>query len=80
MLEHALACFERQVQAIEAQVAFFEFVHYTQRLQVVLEPAVVFHALIEHILARMSKWGVTQIMRQCNGFDQVLVQTQRPRN
>ena len=57
-----------------------EFVHDTQRLQVVLESTELAHALIERILSRVPEWYVPEIVRQADGLGQCLVQLQHARN
>jgi len=80
VLEDAFAGLKTQVQAIESGVAFFELVHHAQALQVVLEAAVSGHAFVQGVLPGMTKRRVAQVMRQGDGFHQVLVQAQGPRD
>ena len=80
VLENAFAAFERQVQPRELRIALFELIHDAQRLQVVLEAAVLAHACVQRILPRMTERRVAQIVRETDGLDQRLVQTQRTRD
>ena len=68
VLQNPLAAFERQIQSIEVRVLLFELIDHPKRLQVVLEPAIVRHALIESILACMAEGRVSQVVRQAYGF------------
>src|SRR6476661_8634510 len=68
VLQNAFACFEREIKTVECGVALFEEVNDAETLQVVLEPAIRFHALIERVLSRVAKRGVTEIMREGYGF------------
>ena len=68
MLQDAFAHFERQVEARELGVALLELVDDAQRLQVVLEAAVVAHALVERVLARVAERRVAEIVREADGF------------
>ena len=55
VLEDALAHFEREVEAGKLGVALLEFVHHAQRLQVVLEPAELAHAVVQRVLAGVAE-------------------------
>ena len=72
MLEDALASLETQVQPVECGIAFFQFVDHAQRLQVVLESAVGFHAAVQRILAGMAEGRVAEVVRQRDRFGQGL--------
>ena len=80
MLENAFAGFKAQVQAVKSWVAFFELVDHAQTLQVVFKPTVFTHAFVECILSGVAERRVTQVVRQRNGFHQILVQAQGPGN
>src|ERR1700683_1185885 len=80
MLENSLTAFKSQIQAIKVRVTFLEFIHHAQRLQVVLEPAVLAHALVERVLACVSEWGVAKVMGKADRLRQRLVQAQGERN
>ena len=80
VLQNAFAGFKAQVQAVESRVALFQFIDHAQTLQVVLETTVLAHAGIQGILPRVAKRGVTQVVRQRNGFGQVFVQAQAARD
>ena len=77
MLENALAAFERQIQAREQRIALLELIDRAQGLQVVLEAAVVAHAVVERILAGVAEGRVAEIVRQRDRFGQRLVQRER---
>ena len=57
-----------------------ELVHHAQALQVVLEAAVLRHAGIERVLARVAERRVAEVVRQGDRFHQVLVEPQRARD
>ena len=80
MLEDAFARFEAQVQSVECGIALFQLVHDAQRLQVVLESAIRFHAGVQRILPGMAERGVAEIVRQRDRFGQIFVQAQAPRD
>nr|GEU28520.1 hypothetical protein [Tanacetum cinerariifolium] len=80
VLEDALAGFEHQIQAVVRAIVFFQLVHHAQALQVVLEAAVILHALVEHILAHVAERRMAQVVRQRNRFHQVFVQAQIARD
>jgi hypothetical protein len=79
VFEDALARFEGQVEALELGVFLFQFIHHAQRLQVVLEAAVLLHAGVEHVLADMAERRVAEVVGQRQGFRQVFVQAQHAR-
>ncbi len=54
MLEDALAALERQVEAGEFGIALLQLIHHPQGLQVVLEPTIRSHALVQ---ARPARHG-----------------------
>jgi hypothetical protein len=74
MLEDSLPRLEAEIQAIESRITFFQLVDDAQTLQVVLEAAIRSHAFIQRVLASVPKRRVPQVVRERNGFDQVLVQ------
>jgi hypothetical protein len=45
-----------------------------------LKTTVIAHAMIQRILAGVTKWRVTKVVRQRNRFGQVFMQAQRTRN
>ena len=73
----ALAGFPGEVQAAEAGVFFLQFLDDAQALTVVLEAAVAAHQLVQHLLAFVAERGMAQIVRQGDGFGQVVVQVER---
>jgi hypothetical protein len=79
MLDDAFACLETQVKPLEGRVTLLEQVHRAQTLQIVLEPAVVAHAIVERVLSGVTKRGVSQVVRKRNRFNQILVELQGTR-
>ena len=57
-----------------------ELVDDAQRLQVVLEAAVVAHAFVERVLAGMAERRVAEIVRQADRLGQRLVEAERQRH
>ena len=80
VLEDALSRFERQVEPVEAAVAFLEQVDDAQRLQVVLEAAVLAHAFVERVLARVAERRVPEVVRERDGLAELLVQAEIARD
>ena len=80
MLEYAFAGFESQIQAVERGIALLQHVDHAQRLQIVLEAAVRFHAGVQRILPGVAERRVAEVMRQRDGFDQVFVEPQVARD
>ena len=78
VFQDAFARFECEVQAVEVGIALFQPVDHAKALQVEFEPAVRVHALVQRILARVAERGVSQVVCQRDGLDQVFVQAQRP--
>lgn len=65
MLHDAFADFERQIEAVEFDVAVLEVLHDAKRVQVVIEAASVGpHQLVEFALARVAEWRVADIVHQ----------------
>jgi len=79
VLGDGLAHVPRQVQTAERAVAAFQDIHHPQAVQVVLEPAVIGHQCPQCVLARMSERRVSHVVRQGDGFGQILVQVQPSR-
>ena len=81
MLEYPLARLESQVQAVEFGVAGLEQIDHPQALEVVLEALAIRadlqQAVVERVLSGMAERRVPDIVSQCDGFDQVFMQTQR---
>ena len=61
-------------------VALLELVDDAQRLQVVLEAAVVAHAVVQRVLAGVAERRVAEVVRQADGLGQRLVEAQRARD
>jgi hypothetical protein len=66
-----------QVQPGKRRVANLDFLGDRQRVAIVREPAVIGQALIERVLAGMSKRRMANVVKQGQRLDQVLVQPQR---
>ena len=66
-----------EVQTRIHRIAHFQLIDHPQRLQVVLESAVLVHQHVQLLLTGVSKGRVAQIVRQRNGFHQVAVQPER---
>ena len=80
MLEDAFAAFEGEIETGELRVPFLELVDHAQRLQVVLEAAVVAHAFVERVLAGVSEGRVPEVVGEADGLGQRLVDAQRARH
>ena len=84
VLQNPLAGFKGEVQAVVGRVALFQRIHHPQALQIVLKTGtfgtVGFQAVVQGVLARVAKRGMTQVVRQGNRFHQVLVELQRAGN
>ena len=76
VLQDALAGLEHQVQPRELGVLRFEFVDDTQRLQVVLEAAVITHAGVQRVLTGMTERRVAEVVRQADRFGQRFAETE----
>ena len=76
MLDHAFERFPGQVQAVEFGIFALQPRQDPQRLGVVVEAAIVRHAVVERVLAGMAERRVAQVVRQRQGFGQFLVQAQ----
>ena len=77
VLEDAFARLEAQVQAIVVGVAVLQLIDHAQALQVVLEAAVRGHAVVERVLPGVAEGRVAEVVREGDGFGQVLVELQR---
>ena len=80
MLEDSFARLEREVQAGKLRVALLELVDDAQRLQVVLEAAVLAHAFVERVLAGVAERRVAEVVREADRLGQRLVEAQRTRD
>ena len=74
MFLQTLADFERQIQTRKIRVSILQQLHHSQTLTVVIEPAVIAHAFGQHLLARMAKRRVPQVVRKRDGFREIFVQ------
>ncbi len=77
VLQDPLAALEAEVQPAKVRVPLLELVHGAQRLQVVLEAAVVAHAVVQRVLAGVAERRVPEVVREADGLGQRLVQAQR---
>jgi hypothetical protein len=80
MFEHAFATFEGQVEPRKFRVSLLELIDDAQRLQIVFETAVVAHAFVERVLACVTEWCVTEIVRKAYGFGQGFIDPKGPRD
>ncbi len=80
VLQDPLARLEREVEPGELGVAFLELVDHAQRLQVVLEAAVVAHAVVQHVLAGVPEGRVAEVVREADGLGQRLRERERERD
>ena len=80
MLEDAFTHLEGQVEPVEFGVALLQVIDHAQRLQVVFKAAEIAHAFVERILPGMAERRVTEIVRQRDGFHQILMQIERTRD
>ena len=67
-----------EVEAVEGAVALLELVDHAQRLQVVLEAAVLLHALVQRVLPGVPERRVAEVVRQRDRLDEVLVDAELP--
>ena len=70
--------FIAQIQAVISLVPFFQLIHDSQALQVVLKPPIGLQDLVQGLLSRVAEGGMAEIVRQGDGFAEVFVQTQGP--
>ena len=75
VLPQTFAHFERQVKTREIWIWSFEQLDYAHALAVVIEPAVFTHTFGQHLLARVPKRRMPQIVRQRDRFREILVQS-----
>ena len=80
VLQDSFTGLETQIQPFEGGIALLQHIDDTQRLQVVLEAAVVFHAFVERVLAGVAEGRMPEVVRQRNGFDQVFVEPEITRH
>ena len=70
--------FASQVEAGKVRIGAFECVHDAEGLDVVLEPAVVPHQVVQHLLSRVAEGGVAEVVGQRDRLGEVLVEAERP--
>ena len=78
VLEQPLQRLAGEVQPVEAGVAPFEPGHDAEGLQVMIEAAERGQRLVQRGLAGMAEGAVAQVVREGNGFRQVLVDPEHP--
>ena len=76
VFQDAFPCFEHQVETGEIGVFRFQLVDHAQRLQIVLEAAVVAHAGIQRVLPGVSERCVAQVVCKTDGLGERLVELQ----
>ena len=76
MLRQAFANFPCKIETREIGIFLFQFLDDAQALAVVFETAVAFHQAIQNRLAFVTEWGMTEIVRQCDGLRQIGIQFQ----
>lgn len=74
MLQNALAGFEAEVQTIKLRITLLQLVDHPQALQIVFKAAIVSHAGIERILARVAERRMPQVMGERDCFNQIFVE------
>src|SRR6185437_15072232 len=80
MFEDAFTALEGQVETTELRIALFQLIHHAQGLDVVLEPSIGAHTLIQRILAGVTEWSMAEIVRKADGLRERLVQPQSARH
>ena len=80
VLLQTFADFERQIQSGKIRIRVFEQLDDAQTLAVVLEAAVLAHALGENFFAGMSEWSVAEIVRKRDRLRQVFVERESARD
>ena len=76
MLLHALEDFEGEVESVEVLVGAFDQRDDAEALVVVIKTAVVFEQAVESLFAGVTEGGVSKVMRESNGFGQVLIESE----
>jgi len=79
MLDEAFQHFPGEVQPVEMRIAALEARHDAQGLGVVVEPAIIAHAIVERILTSMAEGGVAEIMGESERLGEILVEPERAR-
>ena len=80
MLLERFANFESQIQSRKIGIRILEQLDHPQALPIMLESAVLSHALGQHFFTGMSKRRVSEIVRERDRFRQIFIQGQRPRD
>ena len=72
----ALANLEGEVESVKFGVFDFDLLHDAEALAAATEAAGILHQLIESLLDRVAKGGVTKIPGEGNGLSQVFIQAE----
>jgi len=74
MLHDAFADFEREIEAVEPNVAVLEVLHNAKRVQIMIEAAAVgAHQLVEFPFSGMAKRRMADVMHQCQRLNKFRV-------
>src|ERR1700722_8604220 len=76
VLDEAFERLPSEVEAVEMRVAALQPGHEAQGLRIMVETSVISHAIVERILPRMAEGRMAEVMRQCEGFGEVLIEPQ----
>ena len=76
MLDHALQRLPCEIEAGEIGVTDLEFCDDAERLHIVVEPAVILHAVVKHLLAGMAEGWMAEVMGERHSLSQIIVQTE----
>lgn len=71
-----LSHLERQIQAGEVRIAFFEFVHAAKAKKIVVEPAMIAEAFIQCRFARVPERRMADVVGQGDDLGEVFIQSQ----
>src|SRR5690606_29628258 len=80
VLEDAFARLEREIEPGKRCIPLLELVDDAKGLQVVLEPAVFAHAIVELVLTGVAEGRVPEIVREADRLDEILVEPHRARD
>src|SRR5581483_12221319 len=79
VLDQALERLPGKIEAVESGITALELGDDAQALGVVVEAAEAGHGRIERPLAGVAEGWMAEVVRQCQGLGQVLVEPERPR-
>ena len=77
MLRHPFQAFPGQVEPVKIRIALFKFRQQAQAVQIMIKTAIGLHTGRQGIFPRMAKGWMAEIMRQRQGFAQILIQAQK---